>query len=210
MKKQFAVYAAFLLLCACDLKVKTTVNASDLLSQNNKTFVAEMKAEVSSCMDPDDESEPSEDVYKIQRTVAKNIAGAQYMGCKDEDFTDSFAVFSVPVSFGEYDAPRQNGEVSRLLRKGNKFYFDFSKEIIRSLEQKNSIDLTLSATIVVVNDTNETINYKTAATFVNGKPVIAGKLSLAPMQKAAIRASDVSVAQAKNGKPAYFMEIIKE
>ena len=111
---------------------------------------------------------------------------------------------------GEYDAPRQNGEVSCLLRKGNKFYFDFSKEIIRSLEQKNSIDLTLSATIVVVNDTNETINYKTAATFVNGKPVIAGKLSLAPMQKAAIRASDVSVAQAKNGKPAYFMEIIKE
>ena len=210
MKKQFAVYAAFLLLCACDLKMETTAKISDLLSQDSKTLLAEMKAQVSSCTDPTDPSEASEDTYKVQRMVAKSVAGAQYLGCKNEDFTNSFAVFSVPVTLSEYGRPRKEGEVFRLLRKGNTFYFDFSREVIRSLEQKSVINLTLSATIVAVNDTTETINYKTLATFVNGEPVISGNLSLAPMQKAAIRASDVSIAQAKNGTPAYFMEIIKE
>ncbi len=209
MKKQFAVYAAFLLLCACDLKMETTAKISDLLSQDSKTLLAEMKAQVSSCTDPTDPSEASEDTYKVQRMVAKSITGAQYLGCKNENF-NFFTIFSVPVALSEYGSLRKEGEVFRLLRKGNTFYFDFSREVIRSLEQKSIINLTLSATIVAVNDTTETINYKTLAAFVNGEPVISGNLSLAPMQKAAIRASDVSIAQAKNGTPAYFMEIIKE
>ena len=208
-KTKCAVFFALFFLCACDLKVRTNVNVSDLLAGNDKIFLSELKSEVSSCTDPVDESEASEDVFKIQRIVSKNIANSQYTGCT-RDFPHSFAVFSVPASFGEFGSPRNSGEVYRLLRKGTTFYFDFSPQIIRDLEKKNHISLTLASTIVVANDTNKTIKYKVMAAFVNDTPVISETLTLAPLQKAIIRPSDVSVAMAKNGEPAFFMEIIPE
>ena len=208
-KMKCAVFFTLFFLCACELKVSTNVNVSDLLAGNDKIFLSELKAEVSSCTDDVDESEPSEDVFKIQRLISKNITGSQYTGCTN-DFPNSFAEFSVPASFSAFDSPRKTGEVYRLLRKGTTFYFDFSPQIIRDLEKKNHISLTLASTIVVTNDTNKTIKYKTMAAFVNDTPVISETLTLAPFKKAIIRPSDVSVAKAKKGEPAFFMEIIPE
>jgi len=186
--KKLTLCLSFILfaLCACDLKIISTINLSDLLSDTNKVISSDLMVEVMTC-----------DKDKVEKVIAevnsKNIS-AKYNRCY-KDGTDNYAIFSMPIMIIKNGSEAQNKGVVYLSVNDNKVYVH-SSERINSLLQSENGDVKIKLIAFdLVNDTDQNIKLKAQYVFVDEKPTVSKTINLEPYSKTNIQLSDVASRQ---------------
>ena len=186
--KKLTLCLSFILfaLCACDLKIISTINLSDLLSDTNKVISSDLMVEVMTC-----------DKDKVEKVIAevnsKNIS-AKYNRCY-KDGTDNYAIFSMPIMITKNESEAQNKGVVYLSVNDNKVYVHSSERISSLLQSENGdVKIKLIA-FDLVNDTDQNIKLKAQYVFVDEKPTVSKTINLEPYSKTNIQLSDVASRQ---------------
>lgn len=186
--KKLMLCLSFILfsLCACDLKISSTINISDLFSPTNKVVLSDLMVEVTSCSD--------DDVQELISEMQSRKISAQYNNCLSGDI-DDYAVFSMPIMIVKDENNAKKEGVIYLSVKDKKLYLH-SSDKINSLLESDEGDLEVKeVTFNLINDTEQDLKIKVQYVFVNGKPVVSQTINLAPYSKTNIRLSDVASKQ---------------
>ena len=186
--KKLTLCLSFILfaLSACDLKISSTINISDLLSDTNKVVSADLMVEVMTC-----------DNDKLQKVIAevdsKNIS-AKYNKCY-KDGMDSYALFSIPVMIVKNGDEAANKGIVYLSVDDNKVYIHSSDRINSLLQSENGEVKIKEITFNLVNDTDQDVKVNAQYVFVDEKPVVSKIINLEPYSKTNIQLSDVASRQ---------------
>ncbi len=90
MKKIIGICFAIVALVACTVKLSTVLNVSDILSDQNKALMVDVRVVVMSCAD--------ENIEKIKREFEKRKITARYNKCGSGDMFNEYADFSLPIA----------------------------------------------------------------------------------------------------------------
>lgn len=172
-----------LFIVACDLKIRSTINLSDVFSKTNKVVMSDLLINTSSCSE--------EDVQKAVRHLEKNDIKAKYKSCKSEDM-DSYAIFAMPLVIVKNDNDAPNKGDFYLSLKDDKLYIHTSGRIGHLLSTSDgSLDIG-EIDFELVNDTDENIKAGVQSVFLDGQPVLSKVADIAPYESITIRLSDVT------------------
>ena len=178
-----------LFLTACDLKLFSTVNLSDVFSSEHKTVMADVKVFVTSCNE--------DEINKIQAEFNKrNIVGHYNKCTRDSNSWNNYALFSIPLKIvKENGKPVKNLSDMYIKYSDNKFLLRTSERLNTLLksdsEFSRKIDIS-SVEFALVNDTDEDITIRPFLVFVDEKPILSEDIKIAPYQKMHIKLSDVA------------------
>lgn len=186
--KKLAVCLSFVLivLCACDIKISSTINISDLLSKTNKVVLSDLMVDVPSC---------SEDSLQkvISEVNSKNIS-AKYNKCHN-DGPNSYAIFSIPLMIVKDVNEAQNKGDIYLSVNGNKVYVHSSDRISLLLKSDDGKLKVKEISFNMVNDTEQTVKLKVEYVFMDSKPILSETINLEQYSKTNIQLSDVASRQ---------------
>lgn len=187
MKKIFLA-VCLIILTACDIKLFSNVNISDIFSSDHKVTMADLKVYVTSCNE--------DEIKKIETELNKRNIIAHYNKCAQDDAWNDYANFSVPLAIVKnnnnpvktasdiyfyYDSGKlylkTSNHLEALLKQNLEFY---SKVRIASIE------------FSLTNDIGEDIKIKPTELFVDEKPILAEIITVSPYQKINIKLSNVA------------------
>ena len=204
-----------LLLAACRNEVHVAVPLSRLGAGDGGELRGTLLVEVTSCGEFEDSSKPSNALRKVLDTVPKVFPGAEYRQCVRKSM-DSLALFEIPVYI-----TRENGEGSTpkdginlvMTRWGGPSLLLPGPLRKRLDEARSGVpggkDIPVF-TLTVTNDTRETRRYRAIASFIDGRPVVAGSFHLDPGQTVDVKLSDVSAATVMAGMTPPVLAAIEE
>lgn len=189
MKKIFPsmCIAALIALAACDMKLFSTINLSDILSPDNKTITADLRVNVTSCTE--------NDINKLQKELEKRNIVAHFNAC-EEDFLDDYASFSTPLKIikGDTETMADMGDIY-LRYDGNSLMLQTSERLKSLLKSDTGVggEVKISSIeFALINDTQNTISIKPFLVFANNKAVLSDIIEMVPYQKVHIKLSDVA------------------
>ena len=174
---------ALFLLAACDIKIRSTVNLSDIFSKTSTVAMSDLLINVSSCSESD--------IQQAIGRVAKNDMKAKYKSCKNEDM-DSYAVFSMPLVIVKNDNEEQNKGDFYLSTKDDKLYIHTSGRMSDLLATGDGTLDIGEVSFELVNDTQENVKINVQSVFIDGQAVLARTMDIAPYESVGIRLSDVT------------------
>ena len=90
MKKFIGVLVASGLLVACTVKLSAILNVSDILSDQNKALIVDVRVYVMSCSE--------DNINDIKAEFEKRKIAARYNKCGSTDGFNDFASFSLPIA----------------------------------------------------------------------------------------------------------------
>ena len=185
--KKFLAVICLLMLVACNIKLFSSINISDILSSDNKVAMVDLNVNVSSCNE--------NDIKKIETALNKRDIVAHYNKCTHETWND-YATFSMPLSIikGNDSSTKPLGDIYLSYFSGKLALVtsDRIETVLKSDSEFSSNFKITSIELALVNDTNETIKIKPAMVFVDEKPILADIVNISPYNKVIIKLSDVA------------------
>lgn len=186
-------------LVACTVKFGATINFSDLISDTNKTVIADLRVSVPSCSD--------ENVQNIQAELEKRNIRANFNKCSSDELWNDYANFSFPITIvKESDAPDSD---IYFQYKDNNFYIKTSNRFATLLNTGDDMfadKISISGIeFYLVNDTNDAINLKTYLAFVDEKPVYDKTIEVKSYNKVLIKLPDVVSKLMENSAAEYMI-----
>ena len=188
MKKVFSIIC-ILALVACNLKLFTSINISDILSDEHKVVMADLKVYVTSC----DEN----NIQEIQTELSKRNITAHYNKCTQDDAWNDYANFSFPLTIvkDNNNKPVQTSSDIYFYYSSGKFLLKTSSRLEALLKSDSDFASKIkisSIEFALVNDTNETVKIKPIMVFVDEKPILSDVIAISPYQKINIKLSNVA------------------
>ena len=187
MKKTFSLICIMALM-ACNLKLFTSINVSDILSDEHKVVMADLKVNVTSCED--------RNIQEIQAELSKRNITAHYNKCTQDASWNNYANFSIPLAI-----IKDNGKT---VQTSSDIYFHYTanKLLLRTSERLEALlkansdfdtDVKISSVeFALVNDTNEVFKIRPTLVFVDEKPILSDVVTISPYQKINIKLSNVA------------------
>lgn len=189
MKKYFVYVSVLglLFLAACDLRMNSTINISDILSDSKKVTAAELLINIPSC---DDDS-----IQKVTEKVKDKNFKAKYKTCQNVDM-NSYATFAMPLLIVKNEQDVPENEALYLISKDDKLYINTSnriKSLLSSGDATFDEKLTIKdVSFNIVNDTDSDVTISVKYSFVNGKSVLEQNFDIESYDTISIRLSDVA------------------
>ena len=187
--KKFIIALTTILLVACTVKMSTTINSSDILSNNNKALMVDLQVYVMSCSE--------DNIENIKREFEKRKITARYNSCGSKNGFDDYASFSLPIALvtnPEAPVPVENG-----------IYFFVSNDTLSLRTSKNfasMLDATSdfgsekvnisSISFSLVNDGGSDFKITPTIAFVDEKPVFMTEINVPVFSKVLIQLPDVA------------------
>jgi len=191
MKKILSIACILVLfiLTACDLKLFSTINLSDIFSSEHKTVMADVKVYVTSCSE--------DEINKIQAEFNKrNIVGHYNKCTRDNNSWNNYALFSIPLKIVKNNnQPVKNLSDIYIQYSDNKFLLRTSERLENLLKSDSEFSRKIHISAVefaLVNDTDYDVTIKPFLVFVDEKAVLSKEIKIAPYQKTHIKLSDVA------------------
>ncbi|MBO4285207.1 MAG: hypothetical protein J5895_03145 [Alphaproteobacteria bacterium] len=174
---------ALVVLSACDIKLRSTINLSDVFSSANKMVISDLMIDVSSCTE--------ENIQKAVSGIEQNGVKAKYKSCKNEGM-DSYAVFSMPLVIVKDGNEAPNKGDFYLSFKHDKLYIHTSDRMGGLLSTEEGKLKIGEINFELINDTEENIKLNVQSVFLDGQPVLSKIVDVAPYENVSIRLSDVT------------------
>ncbi|MBQ7659633.1 MAG: hypothetical protein IJS26_02660 [Alphaproteobacteria bacterium] len=174
---------ALVVLSACDIKLRSTINLSDVFSSANKMVISDLMIDVSSCTE--------ENIQKAVSGIEQNGVKAKYKSCKNEGM-DSYAVFSMPLVIVKDGNEAPNKGDFYLSFKDDKLYIHTSDRMGGLLSTEEGKLKIGEINFELINDTEENIKLNVQSVFLDGQPVLSKIVDVAPYENVSIRLSDVT------------------
>ncbi|MBQ7055828.1 MAG: hypothetical protein IJN91_02760 [Alphaproteobacteria bacterium] len=204
MKKFFAGLC-ILSVIACAVKLSATINFSDLISETNKTIVADLRVAVPSCSE--------DDIQTIQMEFATRNIRANYNKCSTDDMWNSYANFSLPITIVKQSLNADSDIFLQFINNG--LYVRTSDKLSVVTDTSNDIFVEkiniTSIEFYLVNDTNDSVKIKTGLAFVDDEPVYNKIISVNPYDRILIKLPDVANKLLEKSNAEYLIfEVITE
>ena len=187
MKKALSLICIMALM-ACNLKLFTSINVSDILSEEHKVVMADLKVNVTSC---DEES-----IKEIQTELSKRNITANYNKCTQDESWNDYANFSMPLAIvKDNNKPVQTQSDIYFHYTSGKFLLRTSGRLEALLKSDSDFDSKINISSIefaLVNDTSDTIKIKPTLVFVDEKPILSDIVTVSPYQKINIKLSNVA------------------
>lgn len=185
MSKKIVINAlcalAVISLSGCKIEMGAAIPLSGLLGDEMKSGSADLYVEVPACSSYEDSRQPSKGLISAKNEMSQNIPESEFKECFKKKF-NSFALFSVPISYGPSNKVGDTTNQIRVLHNTeNKFaYMELGEKLKKSLRkssQKPSVsggfspsDLSLSLNLK--NDTGKNLKTSVTGVYSEGYPVI--------------------------------------
>lgn len=204
MKKILAGLCVFSVI-ACAVKLSATINFSDLISETNKTIVADLRVAVPSCSD--------EDIQTIQMEFSKRNIRANYNKCSTDELWNNYAFFSFPITIVKQSLNADSDIYLQYINNG--LYVRTSDKLSDVIDTSNDIFVEkiniTSIEFYLVNDTNDSIKIKPNLAFVDDVPTYNKVISINPYDRILIKLPDVANKMLEKSNAEYLIfEVINE
>jgi hypothetical protein len=188
MKKFIGILFAFVALVACTVKLSAILNVSDILSDQNKALMVDVRILVMNC---DEDS-----IAEIQTAFEKRKISARFNKCGSEDMFNEYAGFSLPIAIVH--------DVSKPIPVENGIYFyvaddtlslrtsdNFASMLASDSDFDDGIEIS-SIEFSLTNDGMSDFVIKPWLVFVDERPVFDSEITVPSFSKVSIKLPDVA------------------
>ena len=188
MKKFIGILFAFVALVACTVKLSAILNVSDILSDQNKALMVDVRILVMNC----DENS----IAEIQTAFEKRKISARFNKCGSEDMFNEYAGFSLPIAIVH--------DVSKPIPVENGIYFyvaddtlslrtsdNFASMLASDSDFDDGIEIS-SIEFSLTNDGMSDFVIKPWLVFVDERPVFDSEITVPSFSKVSIKLPDVA------------------
>ena len=188
MKKFIGILFAFVALVACTVKLSAILNVSDILSDQNKALMVDVRILVMNC---DEDS-----IAEIQTAFEKRKISARFNKCGSEDMFNEYAGFSLPIAIVH--------DLSKPIPVENGIYFyvaddtlslrtsdNFASMLTSDSDFNDGIEIS-SIEFSLTNDGMSDFVIKPWLVFVDERPVFDSEITVPSFSKVSIKLPDVA------------------
>ncbi len=188
MKKFIGILFAFVALVACTVKLSAILNVSDILSDQNKALMVDVRILVMNC---DEDS-----IAEIQTAFEKRKISARFNKCGSEDMFNEYAGFSLPIAIVH--------DLSKPIPVENGIYFyvaddtlslrtsdNFASMLASDSDFDDGIEIS-SIEFSLTNDGMSDFVIKPWLVFVDERPVFDSEITIPSFSKVSIKLPDVA------------------
>lgn len=188
MKKFIGILFAFVALVACTVKLSAILNVSDILSDQNKALMVDVRILVMNC---DEDS-----IAEIQTAFEKRKISARFNKCGSEDMFNEYAGFSLPIAIVH--------DLSKPIPVENGIYFyvaddtlslrtsdNFASMLASDSDFDDGIEIS-SIEFSLTNDGMSDFVIKPWLVFVDERPVFDSEITVPSFSKVSIKLPDVA------------------
>lgn len=188
MKKFIGILFAFVALVACTVKLSAILNVSDILSDQNKALMVDVRILVMNC----DENS----IAEIQTAFEKRKISARFNKCGSEDMFNEYAGFSLPIAIVH--------DLSKPIPVENGIYFyvaddtlslrtsdNFASMLASDSDFDDGIEIS-SIEFSLTNDGMSDFVIKPWLVFVDERPVFDSEITVPSFSKVSIKLPDVA------------------
>lgn len=188
MKKFIGILVAFVAFVACTVKLSAILNVSDILSDQNKALMVDVRILVMNC---DEDS-----IAEIQTAFEKRKISARFNKCGSEDMFNEYAGFSLPIAIVHdlsKPIPVENGiyfyvvDDTLSLRTSN----NFASMLTSDSDFDDGIEIS-SIEFSLTNDGMSDFVIKPWLVFVDERPVFDSEITIPSFSKVSIKLPDVA------------------
>lgn len=188
MKKFIGIVATIIALAACTVKLSAILNVSDILSDQNKALMVDVRVIVMSC---DEDS-----IAEIQTAFEKRKISARFNKCGSIDGFNDYANFSLPIAIVK--------DLSKPIPVENGIYFYVADDTLSLRTSDNFASLLVSDSVFderinissiefsLTNDGMSDFVINPLLVFVDESPVFNTEITIPSFSKVLIKLPDVA------------------
>lgn len=188
MKKIIGVFIAVFALVACTVKLSAILNVSDILSDQNKALMVDVRVYVMSC---DEDS-----IAEIQTAFEKRKIAAHFNKCGSTDGFNDYANFSLPIAIVH--------DLSKPIPVENGIYFYVADDTLSLRTSDSFASMLVSDSVFderieissiefsLTNDGMTDFVIRPGLAFVNESPVFNTEITIPSFSKVLIKLPDVA------------------
>ena len=189
MKKIIGLFIAFVTLVACTVKLSAILNVSDILSDQNKALMVDVRVLVMSC--------DEDTIDDIKTAFEKRKIAARFNKCGSEDMFNEYAGFSLPIAIVKdlsKPIPVENGiyfyvdDDILLLRTSDNFAAMLNSDSDLMADKINISAIEFSLT----NDGMSDFVINPMLLFVDEQPIYDSQITIPSFSKVSIKLPDVA------------------